>query len=105
MKKVEEEDEFVTLTMVFVPTLELLEEVKQHYSEDASVQELLHKVTKGDASPKYSIREGCLYYKDVLYIPKDPTLKLKLLHLVHNSSIGGHSGFDKTIHTINREFY
>lgn len=86
--------DFIYLTLIFVPTLELLSRVRKLYKKDAVIQKILSEVVKGEANCKYTLRGGCLYYKDMLYVPNDQAFKNQLFHILHSSPIGGHSSFD-----------
>lgn len=101
----EKEMNEITLTMVYVHTLELLEELKLLYLLNPTLQALLKRWKEGTLGPHYSLRKGLLYYKHRLYVAQDKPFKIKLLNLFHSSPMGGHSGFEKTLHRFIREFY
>lgn len=78
-KKGEEEAEEksqIYLTLIFVPTRELLNQVKEQYDNDVVIKQILAKVACKEANPEYTMREGCQYYKDRLYVPNNQALKL-----------------------------
>lgn len=100
-----EEPNTFCLTLMSIPSLELLSEIRELYGNDQAAQLLLSQIASEQANGNYSLKDGCLYYKNSLYIPKDQSLKLKILHLVHNNTSGGHSGSDKTFHRASCEFY
>ena len=44
-------------------------------------------------------------YKGKIYLGTCDALKVAVLQQVHNSPLGGHSGFLKTLHRVKRDFY
>lgn len=99
-----EEEEF-SVALLSVPSLDWLEEIKEWYKGDPRALEILSKCQQGQEPQHYLVREGVLYYKDRVYIASNSELKGRLLEFLHGSSWGGHSGMDKTIHKVTREFY
>ncbi|KAF5459558.1 hypothetical protein F2P56_019497 [Juglans regia] len=95
----------MALTMVSVPTLELVDELQGLYSVDTDIQKLLQQLSQGALTPHYTMRNGILYHKSRLCIPNSKPFKLKLLEALHNSPTGGHSGFDTILHRVWREFF
>lgn len=93
------------LTMVSVPKLELLEELRQLYLDDPKVQVLLWKWGIRSWGLNTATRMVCFYYKQRMYVTHHKTFKLKLLELVHSSPTRGHSRYDKIIHRVKREFF
>lgn len=51
------------LTMISVPQIDLLEDIKKTYESDFEVQILFHKWEWNELNSKYTIRDGLLYYK------------------------------------------
>jgi len=51
------------------------------------------------------IKEGLLYRKSMLWIPKDGNLKRLILESEHDTKIAGHMGQDKTIKLLRRIFW
>lgn len=103
--KVKDGREEVTLTAISLPTLDWLEEIKDGYGGDTKVQELLLKDKKGELPSMYLVRNGVLFYKNRLVIGEDKEFRQKLLHLLHASPMVGHSGYDKTLHRVRRDFH
>lgn len=97
--------EEVVLTAISLPNLDWLEEIKQGYHVDPKVQDLLLRFQKGDLPSTYAVRNGLLFYKNILVIAEDQTFRQKLLHLLHTSPIWDHLGYDKTLHMVRRDFY
>lgn len=80
-------------------------ELKQIYVNDSELHELLKKVNKGQSSSWFSIKREFLFYKGGLYVPKDLQIINKFMHLLHSSLEGGHSGVDKTLYRVRRNFF
>lgn len=69
------------------------------------MQELISRCLKGELSPQYTVIKGMLFYKGKVYIAKAPELRTKLLRFLHDSTWGVHSGGDKPIQRVQRDFY
>lgn len=91
----DEEEEFLTLALISIPEFKMLEKLKQSYLTNPELQALLRRVENKELGPKYSRRDGIVYYKQKLYVFNDTQLKTRLLDILHNNLIGGH---DKTLH-------
>jgi len=50
-------------------------------------------------------KDGLLYYKNRLYIPKDEALQTEIAQGCHDSLVAGHFGQEKTIEIVTRDFY
>jgi len=98
-----EDDETVQLSVISYPTLEWLKELKDSYLTDAYMLEIMKKFHAGVLSPKFSLRDDILLYKERLYI--GPTLRAKVLQFIHASPVARHAGYDKTIHRARKDFY
>jgi hypothetical protein len=48
---------------------------------------------------------GNLYFKNRLYIPDVPELRLSIMESEHDTKVAGHMGQDKTVEIIKRNFY
>ena len=91
-----------SLFLISFPTVNWLTELKQCYDDDSELQELLKKVKDGQSSTKFSMKGDLLFYKDRLYVPSNVQFITKLLH---SSPEGGHSGVDKTLYKVRRNFF
>ncbi|KAL8170829.1 hypothetical protein V2J09_022633 [Rumex salicifolius] len=70
----------------------------------------LHKIitelaTDPSSHPSYSYANSELRYKNKLVVGNDPAIKLKIFQWLHDSSLGGHSGRDATLHRIKSLFF
>ena len=57
-------------------------------------------------STRYSLNEkGLILYKNRLYIPKVPKIKLLILNEIHKSPYFGHPGHQKTITMLQKDYF
>lgn len=91
--------------LLLVPNVEWLEEIKEGHTGDPKALKILSKCQDGQAPRHYFVREGVLYYNNKVYIASCSKLKNWLVEFLHGSSWDGHSGMDKTIHRVTKEFY
>jgi len=50
-------------------------------------------------------KDGLLYYKNRLYIPKNKALQTEIAQGCHHSLVAGQFGQEKTIQIVTRDFY
>ena len=54
----------------------------------------------------YNLNEkGLLLYKDRLYVPNVPKIKLLILNEVHKTPYSGHLGYQKTITMLRKDYF
>ncbi|PNX92431.1 Ty3/gypsy retrotransposon protein, partial [Trifolium pratense] len=87
------------------PKWQLLDQVRRALENDNQLREVMQNYAIGKAPVQYSMREGLLYWKQRLVIPKNDDLLQKLLFEFHTSPIGGHAGITRTIARIKAQFY
>ena len=79
----------------------LEDQLKEGVKLDENYQKLQAKVAKKVAeslSTGYSLNEkGLILYKNRLYIPNVPKIKLLILNEIHKTPYSGHLGYQKTI--------
>lgn len=98
-KKMEDLDgTLLMVTLVSIPQLQLLQELKQKLEDDHVVQELLLEWERNELNQKYTVKEGVLYYKQRVYVANNADIKAKLLSIMHDGPTGSDSGYDKTMH-------
>ena len=57
-------------------------------------------------STSYSLNEkGLILYKNRLYIPNVPKIKLLILNEIHKSPYFGHLGYQKTITMLQKDYF
>ena len=94
------------LCMVSFPSPTWLTDLKASYGSDQQVQDIFQAFQLGRQVPKgYSVQNGLLLYKGKLYLGSFDALKVAVLQQVHDSPLGGYSGFLKTLHRVQRDFY
>lgn len=82
-----------------------LTEVVSGYDNDKASTKLLQSLAVSpDAHPPYSLRHGVIYLKDRVWVGDNPALQLKIITALHDSAIGGHSGFPVTYGRIRKLF-
>ena len=95
-----------SLFLISFPNPTWIEELKASYQEDAEVQQILQSIAGGsDAPGKFSLQNGLLLYKGRIFLGRNCSLKTKVLSLVHDSPLGGHSGYLKTFHRAKRDWF
>lgn len=95
----------LTVTIVSVSQIELLEELKLNYDGDLEIQTLLQKWERKELNsldPRFTVKDGLLYYKHRLYIANHRELKVKFLQVLHDGPTKGHLRFDKTMYRMRR---
>lgn len=73
-------------------------------------QDLVARLRGGEATPaeraRYTIdEEGLVRRGEVLYVPEDPALRLKILKELHDSTLAGHPGRRRTRKLLQRYYY
>lgn len=82
-----------------------LDELKESYLED-STKELLAKWEQNELNPiLYNFRNGILSYKGRLFVGSNTNLWEALMQQAHASPVGGHLGYDKSLHRLRCDFY
>ena len=89
-------------------TTDLEEQLKARIEQDENYLKLQAKVKENlieSLSIGYSLNEkGLLLYKDRLYVPNVPKIKLLILDEIHKTPYSRHPGYQKTI-TMLRKYY
>ena len=76
---------------------------------DENYQKLQAKVAEnvtGSLSTSYSLNEkGLILYKDRLYIPNVPKIKLLILNEIHKTPYSRHPSYQKTITMLQKYYF
>ena len=79
---------------------------------DSEYQRVFCLVQEGGSSEKekafirnYEIGNDCLYYRQQLYVPKDPELRKQILFEGHDSMSAGHPGYVRTLNAIRKSYF
>jgi hypothetical protein len=82
-----------------------LETVQASYQPDPEAQARLVHLSAGDASEvDFELKNGVIRWKGRIWIGNDPDIQIQLIRSLHDSAVGGHSGFFATYHRIRRLF-
>ena len=88
---------------------DLEEQLEEGVRLDENYRKLQEKVTKNltkSLSTRYSLNEKVLLlYKDRLYIPSVPKIKLLILNEIHKTPYSGHPGYLKTITMLRKDYF
>ena len=80
---------------IFFPQVSLWEEIKKAADEDQFIQSKVRMATKQPGG-SYTWRHGLLLYKGRVIVPNVAALRAKLLHEMHDTKVGAHSGVLRT---------
>ncbi|CAJ2641138.1 unnamed protein product [Trifolium pratense] len=87
------------------PQCQFIDEIRAALKKDQNLVEIILKCISGKAPIQYTMKDGLLYWKQRLVIPKESDLLNKVLYEFHTSPIGGHAGITRTIARITSQFY
>ncbi|KAL4576939.1 hypothetical protein LXL04_013040 [Taraxacum kok-saghyz] len=87
---------------IWVQGAQLLEEVRGDKDIALLIQQCLDRPT---TLPKYSVRQGLLYYRNRLVISRNSKFIPGLLKEFHQSAAGGHSGYYRTYRRLAVNLY
>ena len=82
----------------------LLEQIKQSWTLDPNVQQLLTQIQQGETPLHYSYSQGLLYRKGRLVVGRQKDLHSTIIQAFHDSSFGGHSGIAVTVKRVSALF-
>ena len=88
---------------------DLEEQLEERIGQDENHRNLQAKVRENSIeslSTQYSLSEkGLLLYKDRLYVPNVPKIKLLILNEIHKTPYSGHPGYQKTITMLRKDYF
>lgn len=91
---------------VTLPIPSWIEELRREHASDPSIQALHAQLQQGLLDPaRYTEHDGVLFYKGRFYLSPQSPFREKVLKQMHDSPIGGHSGYHKTYHRIKKDFF
>ena len=89
--------------------IDLEDQLEEGVKLDENYQKLQAKVAENvteSLSIGYSLNEkGLILYKDRLYIPNVPKLKLLILCEIHKTPYSGHPGYQKIITMLRKDYF
>ena len=79
-----------------------IEQDENYWKLQANVKDNLIEIL----STRYNLNEKIvLLYKDRLYVPNVPKIKLLILNKIHKTPYSGHPGYQKTITMLRKNYY
>ncbi|KAA0054256.1 putative retroelement pol polyprotein [Cucumis melo var. makuwa] len=94
------------LNVISVPSILDIAVIEKEVQEDAKLKAIFDQlVVDPECIPRYTVRQGRLFYKGRLVIPKTSSLIPTILHTFHDSVIRGHSGQLRTYKRIAAELF
>lgn len=88
-----------------VSTASWLEEVIQSYSQDPTAKEIVTQLAVApDSKQHFSLCNGVIKYKGKVWLGHSKELQQKVIAALHQSAMGGHSGFPVTYMRIKQYF-
>lgn len=72
---------------------------------DTDLVKLRERLMKGELRPGFEIYNGFLCYQNRYCIGSNSNLRIIILEELHNSQIGGHAGYFKTLLRIRQRFW
>uniref|UniRef100_A0A2N9J8Y4 Reverse transcriptase n=1 Tax=Fagus sylvatica TaxID=28930 RepID=A0A2N9J8Y4_FAGSY len=101
-----EDNEGALLWAISFPSPTWLVELKQSYAEEPATKQLLETLMQGQVENQhYSLQNGLILFKNRIYLGPQSILKQKVLSLIHDSPLGGHSGYLKTLQRAKRDWF
>jgi hypothetical protein len=82
-----------------------LSEVISSYEADPYTQQLLSELTlHQDPDNPFQLKARLIRYKGCIWVGANPPLQLKIVSIMHDIAIGGHSGFPVTYRRVHQLF-
>ena len=96
----------VAFSLLSIPTLDWIDKLKKQYKLDEELKSLFTKwQSKTLNSAKYDVRDGLLFYKNILYLGGYKVIKDQVLSFVYSDPMAGHSGYERTMQRAKRDFF
>uniref|UniRef100_J3KY79 Reverse transcriptase domain-containing protein n=1 Tax=Oryza brachyantha TaxID=4533 RepID=J3KY79_ORYBR len=94
-------DSTMEVNSLSVCTPTWLTNVVKGYNEDSQATKFLTALAVNAAAiPNFSLHNGILKYKNRIWVGNNSELQTKIVHALHDSPIGGHSGFPVTYRRV-----
>ena len=92
------------LNNLFVPQVHIWEEIKEATRGDEYTIQL-SRTAQNQPGGFYKLRDGLIFYKTRVVVPRDQEIHHKLLVEFHDSKLAGHSGVLRTYRRLAQQFY
>ena len=80
--------------------------MRASYEEDEELKSIVGRLqASGGSEGHYTLNQGLLLYKDRFCIGKEGDMKIKVLALIHDSPLGGHSGYLKFLNRAKNDWF
>ena len=94
------------LFLISFPCPTWLAMLNDSYKTDEEYQQLISALTSSTLGPTgFSLQNGILLYKVKVFLSATSPLKSLILHHVHDSPLGGHSDYLKTLYRVKQDFF
>ncbi|WVY92398.1 hypothetical protein V8G54_031486 [Vigna mungo] len=88
------------------PRFPIIARIKQALLHDTKLAKIMELyLTQKNNDPHYWVSDGLLYWKGRLVLPDDLDLQQQIVHECHNSLIGGHAGYTRTLAHVLAQFH
>ena len=94
----------VHLNQLTTPNLIDLKVIREEVEKDEHLKEIISKIQKEEVT-NYTLQQGMLRYKGRLVIAKNSSLIPTIMHIYHDSVLGGYSGFLRTYKRLTGELF
>lgn len=81
-----------------------LEEVVQGYQSDPQAHQLLGELAIAKQKGPFSLQRGLLRYHQRIWLGNNKTLQQRVIAALHDSVLGGHSGYPVTYARVKKQF-
>ncbi|XP_058753077.1 uncharacterized protein LOC131626262 [Vicia villosa] len=92
------------LLVLSSPLPDLLQTLKQFYTQDSVGQNLMQLAIAEKKNPAFKVNQGLLYYNNRIFIPEIDDLRLQLMKEYHQTPTAGHSGVKATLARLRASF-
>ena len=80
--------------------------LKDSYEKGDEYKQLISSLSGNPSSPtNFSLQNGLILYRDKLFLSSSSPLKSLVLQHVHDSPVGGYSGYLKTLYKVKQDFF
>ncbi|XP_073050542.1 transposon Ty3-G Gag-Pol polyprotein isoform X1 [Primulina eburnea] len=91
-----------SLQVISLPQSAIFSTIREEHRDMAELQPLIQKIQQGEAIGPWEFRDGLIWYRQRIYLPKISPSIASIISGTHNAN---HEGFQKTVHRISRDFF